>query len=112
MSIQTKSDGNTTVVSVSGRLDAVTAPLYEKAVRQLVEGGADRVVIDMRELTYISSAGIGELLVTANLLKEKGGSFCLANVAENVGSVLEMCGIGDLLQRHASVEDALAALPK
>jgi anti-anti-sigma regulatory factor len=39
MTIQTKQHGNIPVVSVSGRLDGVTAPEYEKTVRELIAGG-------------------------------------------------------------------------
>ena len=110
MAIQVKKDGNSAVVSVSGRLDAVTGPEYERTVRELIEGGTNRLVADFDELSYISSAGLGELILTSKLLKEKNGRFCVANVHGNVQSVFEMCGIGKLLQVHQSVADALAAL--
>jgi anti-anti-sigma factor len=110
MTIQTKQHGNIPVVSVSGRLDGVTAPEYEKTVRELIAGGTTRLVVDFDQLNYISSAGLGEIIVTLKLLKEKNGDFCMANVHGNVLSVFEMCGLGKLLKMHASVADALAAL--
>jgi anti-anti-sigma factor len=110
MAIETRKAGNSVVVSVSGRLDAVTAPAYEKAVRGLVEDGATRMVVDFEQLDYISSAGLGELIVTLKLLKEKGGQLAVANVRGNVLSVFEMCGIQKLLGIHNSVADALAAV--
>src|SRR5262245_5872959 len=100
MAIQTKRDGDTAVVSVSGRLDVVTAPEYEKTVRELIGQGATRVVVDFQDLTYISSAGIGEVILTSKLLQEKGGQFGLANVRGNVLSVFEMCGITGVLKMH------------
>jgi len=112
MAIQTKQDGSTVVVSVSGRLDAVTGPEYEKTLRELIAGGATSVVVDFDELKYISSAGLGELLVTAKLLKEKDGRFGVANVRGNVLSVFQMCGIGKLLKVHDSVAEALADAKK
>src|SRR5437667_4007479 len=110
MTIQTARHGGISVVSVSGRLDGVTAPEYERTVRELIDGGTTRVVLDFDQLEYISSVGLGELLVTAKLLKEKDGQFCVANVHGNVLSVFEMCGIGKLLKIHPSVAEALAAL--
>ncbi len=110
MPIETKREGNTAVVSVSGRLDAVTAPQYKTTIWHLVDSGATRVVMDLNDLHYVSSAGLAELLVAANLLQQHGGQFCLANVQANVGSVFEMCGVADMLKIHRSVADALAAL--
>ena len=110
MAIQSKRDGNTAVISVSGRLDAVTGPEYERTVRALIESGTTRVVVDFKELDYVSSAGLGELILTSKLIEENDGRFCVANVHGNVLSVFKMCGIGSLLQIHHSVADALAAL--
>jgi anti-anti-sigma factor len=110
MAIQTKKEGNHAVMSVSGRLDAVTAPQFQKALREVVESGTTRVVVDFSELHYLSSAGVGELLVASNLAKDKGGRLLLANVPRNVVQVFEMCGIASLLQTHNSVADALAAI--
>src|SRR3954462_6975299 len=102
-------NGNTTVVSVSGRLDAVTTPQYEKAVRELINRGTANVVVDFAELEYISSAGLGGLILTSKLLKEKNGRLGVANAGGNVLSVFEMCGIRNLLHIYNSVADALAA---
>jgi stage II sporulation protein AA (anti-sigma F factor antagonist) len=110
MEIQTIRNGRMMVVSVSGRLDGVTGPQYQTQMRELIESGTNRIVIDLSELNYISSAGLSKLVITANLLKEKKGQFCLSNIHGNVGSVFEMCGIGKMLKIYPTVADALAAL--
>ena len=108
MTIQKKNEGNAVVVSVSGRLDAVTAPEYAKTMQEVLAEGPARIVVDFDQLTYISSSGLGELIVTAKTMKEKQGKLCVANVRGNVLSVFEMCGIGSLLTMSPSVADALA----
>jgi stage II sporulation protein AA (anti-sigma F factor antagonist) len=110
MAIQTKQEGNTAVVTLSGRLDAVTSPEYRTKLQELIDGGATRVVVDFSALTYMSSAGVGELLVSSNLVRSKQGKMCLANVPKNVVSVFEMCGIKALLDMRPSVEEAVAAV--
>jgi anti-anti-sigma factor len=110
MAIQTKTEGNTAIVSVGGRLDAVTSPEYQKTIEEVVASGATRVVVDFAGLTYMSSAGVGVVLVSANTLKAKNGEFRLANVPKNVVSVFKMCGIEALLKVHGSIDDALAAM--
>jgi anti-anti-sigma factor len=109
MAIQSRQEGNATVVTVAGRLDSVTGPDYRRILQEVMGLGATRVVVDLQGLTYISSAGVGELLLSANQMTAKGGQLCLASVPANILSVLKMCGIDGLLPRHASVEEALAA---
>ena len=110
MAIHAKQDGDTTVISVSGRSDAVTAPEYRATTRDLIESGARSIVVDCEGLDYISSAGLGELLAGAQFLAEKGGRLSVANVDGTVMAVFEMCGVDRMLPIRGSVADAIAAI--
>lgn len=110
MDLQTTIENNATVVTISGRLDAVTAPEYEKKIREMIAGGANDFVVDFAQLDYISSAGLRALLLMAKLLKEKNGNVCFANVNGNVRSVFEMSGFASLFKMEDSVAEALATL--
>lgn len=110
MEIQTKNEANATVLTITGRLDAVTAPEYEKKVREMIEGGDTRFVIDFAHLDYISSAGLRGLLVTAKLLKTKGGQVRFASVAGTVKEVFDISGFGSIFQMDDTVAASLAAL--
>ena len=110
MEIQIEQSGDAWVVSVTGKLDALSAGDYEKAVNQLVADGKTRLVVNFAELSYISSAGLRVLLSTAKQLKPKGGLALFANVHGNVLEVFEMTGFSTILGLHDSVDAALAAL--
>lgn len=110
MDLQTTIENNAIVVTISGRLDAVTAPEYEKRVREMIASGNNDFVVDFAQLDYISSAGLRALLLMAKLLKEKNGNVCFANVDGNVRSVFEMSGFAALFKMENSVADALATL--
>lgn len=110
MDLQTQEEGKTIVVMISGRLDAVTAPEYEKSIRDMIDGGNSEFVVDFDQLDYISSAGLRALLLMAKLLKEKGGQVCFANVKGNVRSVFKMSGFTSLFKIENSVAEALTAL--
>lgn len=110
MEIQVQETGNAWVVAVAGKLDAVSAGDYEKAVRQLITDGKTRFVIDFAELSYISSAGLRVLLSTAKQLKPIGGVVCFANLQDNVREVFEMTGFSSILGIHPSVDAALAGM--
>jgi anti-anti-sigma factor len=110
MDLQARTEGNAVVVTLSGRLDAVTAPEFEKSIRDLIDSGNSRIVVDFEQLDYISSAGLRGLLLMAKLLNAKSGHACLANVTGNVKSVFDMCGFCSMFKIENSVAEALAAI--
>jgi len=110
MEIQVKESGKACVVSVAGKLDAVSAGDYEKAISQLINDGKTHFVVDFANLSYISSAGLRVLLSTAKQLKPKGGTVVFANLQENVREVFEMTGFSSILGIHPSLEAAISAL--
>lgn len=110
MEIQTHSSGAATVVVLAGKLDTVTAPAFEKRIREVIGTGAVRLVLDLSAIEYISSAGLRGLLVMSKLLKEKQGRACLVGVKGNVRSVFEMSGFLTFFRVEETVEAAVAAL--
>ena len=110
MELVTKKEANATVVSVTGRLDAITTPEYEKKLRELILGGEKFLVINFEKLDYISSAGLRGLLLTAKQLKAVSGQVRFAHVAGPVKEVFDMSGFGSIFQIDASVAEALSAL--
>jgi anti-anti-sigma factor len=110
MELLTRKEASTTVVTVTGRLDAITTPEYEKKILELIQSGDTLFVIDFEKLDYISSAGLRGLLVTAKQLKAKSGQVRFANVSGPVKEVFDMSGFGSIFQSDPSVADALAAL--
>lgn len=110
MTIQTTKEANATVLTIAGRMDAVTAPEYEKALNEQIAAGETAFVIDFQGLEYISSAGLRALLATAKLLKTKNGQIRLANVLGTVREVFDISGFGSIFQIQDSVSAALADL--
>jgi stage II sporulation protein AA (anti-sigma F factor antagonist) len=110
MDIQTKKEANTIIVTVSGKLDAVTTPEYDNVLNELINSGESTFVVDFDALDYISSAGLRGLLVMAKQLKGKGGQVRFANVKGTVKEVFEISGFGSIFNIDDSVVTALAKL--
>lgn len=110
MEIQTTKEANANVLTISGRMDAVTAPEFEKVIKQLIEEGNKGFVVDFKGLDYISSAGLRALLATAKLLKGKGGQIRFANITGTVKEVFDISGFGSIFQMHDSVAAAVAEI--
>ena len=95
MTIEIVKGKEETVLMISGRLDTNTAPVLEKTIREDIRENAT-LVLDMKELEYISSAGL-RVLLSAQKRMQKSGSMKLKNVNEEVMEVLEMTGFADIL---------------
>ena len=101
-----------TVLSITGRMDAVTAPEIEKGLSALVDNGEKRLIIDLKDLEYISSAGLRSLLVLAKRLKREEGNMVFANLQGHVMEVFRVSGFYALFTICDSVDDALGRLGK
>lgn len=108
MDILSTKEANATVVTITGRMDAVTTPEYEKTINEIIAAGETFFVVDLGCLDYISSAGLRGLLFTAKLLKGKGGKIRFANVKGTVKEVFDISGFGSIFQMDDSLAAALA----
>jgi len=97
------------VAALKGRLDTATAPAAEGKLLGMLEGGA-KVVADLAEVHYVSSAGLRVLLKAAKQAKAAGGSFAVASPQAPVREVLEISGFDKILSIHPSRDAAVAGL--
>jgi anti-anti-sigma factor len=110
MQFDVKKEESRTVVVISGRMDAVTAPEAEKGFSAVVDGGVKEMAIDLKDLEYISSAGLRSLLALAKRLKTEQGSMVFANLQGHVMEVFKISGFYSLFTICDSVEEALSRL--
>ena len=95
MTMEIKKNVEATVIAVVGRLDTTSAPALEKAINEDI-GDAKNLVLDLKGVQYISSAGL-RVLLGAQKKMQKIGSMKVTNVCEAVMEVLEMTGFADIL---------------
>ena len=107
MEIETRKEKNTTIVKVTGKMDAVSSPEFEKKLLELMGEGEKDFVIDLAGLDYISSAGLRVILATAKRLKEKEGKILLASLKDMVKEVFEISGFSAIIPIYESVDSAL-----
>ena len=96
MTIEIKNKGTVTEIELTGRLDTSTAPVLDKTILDEVSENAN-LILDLKELEYISSAGL-RVLLSAQKRMHKRGSMKLRNVCEEVMDVFEMTGFADILE--------------
>ena len=95
MTIEIKRNAEETTIKLVGRLDTTTAPALDKTINEDI-AGTKNLVLDIKELEYISSAGL-RVLLGAQKKMQKIGSMKVTNVREEVMEVFEMTGFADIL---------------
>ena len=90
--IERSDDSGIRILALDGYLDAHTAPQFENAIHDEMQGGHQRLVIDCSRLTYISSAGLGVFMSFIEELREVGGDIKLAAITPKVFQVFEVLG--------------------
>ena len=78
-------------------------------VRQLVEGGTRKLLIDLAAVTYIDSASIGCLMDIYRLMQDRGGAVKVAGVQPRVETMISMTGVHKLIDLHREEAAALQA---
>lgn len=95
MTIEIKRSAGETVIEIAGRLDTTTAPALEKTINENL-GETKNLVLNVKGLEYISSAGL-RVLLGAQKKMQKLGSMKVTHVREEVMEVFEMTGFADIL---------------
>jgi anti-sigma B factor antagonist len=95
MTIEIKRNAEETVIELAGRLDTITAPALDKTISDDI-GDTKNLVLNLKNLEYISSAGL-RVLLSAQKKMQKIGSMKVTNVCEEVMEVFEMTGFADIL---------------
>ena len=95
MTLEIKRNAEETIVKLVGRLDTITAPALDKTINEDI-ADAKNLILDLKELEYISSAGL-RVLLSAQKKYGKLGYLKVINVCEEILSVFEMTGFADIL---------------
>ena len=96
MTIEMKKNMEETILEITGRLDTTTAPVLDKTINEELKN-VENLVLDLKGLEYISSAGL-RVLLNAQKKMQRVGSMKLKNVSEAVMDVFEMTGFADILE--------------
>ena len=110
--VERSEQGDAVVLALDGFLDAHTAPQFENAISDEVAAGHLRLIADCRNLSYISSAGLGVFMSFIEEIREKGGDIKLSGITPKVYQVFEVLGFHELFDIVDGVEAALALFAK
>ncbi|MFZ0005190.1 MAG: STAS domain-containing protein [Methanoregula sp.] len=112
MDITTTTHDTAAILTVKGRVDALTAGDLESAINTIIDKGDRCIILDFSGLTYISSGGLRVLLATAKKLQNNGDRFMLCGLSIDVQKVMNLAGFTAIFSIYSSASEALDAVKK
>jgi anti-anti-sigma factor len=97
----------TAVVHLDGRLDLVSAGETKRRLVEAVEGGQRRLVVDMADVDFVDSSGLGAIIGVLKAARQAGGDVRIARPTSQLQSILELTMLDRVLRPYETVEEAL-----
>lgn len=95
------------LVAASGRIDSYSAPQLADVLDSFTNDGDYNLVLSLKDVDFISSAGLRVLISTQKTCKNKNGELVLSEISERVNSALELAGFNTLFKMFNQDIDAV-----
>ncbi len=106
MEITTREQDGITIIDISGRLDASNSKEAENTILA-AEGEGSKILLNLEDLEYISSAGLRVLLLSAKKARTTHGKFCIVALTESVMDVFDISGFSAIFEIADNVEEGI-----
>ena len=110
MEITATQEQDCAVLTLSGRMDATTTMDFDNAAQTMLKEGHTRILVDLKDLVYMSSAGLRSLLSLAKAVKSAQGCLCFCCLQPMVAEVFRISGFDRMLSVYAEREEGIAKL--
>lgn len=98
---------NVTVVDLEGKMNTSTSTEADAFLSQLVQGGSNRLLMNMQGIDYISSSGLRVILATGKKVGSAGGKLVFCNLNTSVGEVFRVSGFDTIFPVFETEQEAL-----
>mgnify|MGYP005824166069 CR=1 FL=1 len=109
LSLSTRTEGDRTIVEVGGEIDVYTAPKLREQLVDLVADGHYHLIVDMHNVEFLDSTGLGVLVGGLKRVRSHDGSLHLVCSQERILKIFRITGLTKVFPIHATVEEAVAA---
>jgi anti-anti-sigma factor len=110
MDISEDRKADAVVLALSGKLDATTAKTFEDRILGVINSGAQRLVVDLALLEYVSSSGLRVFLLAAKRLQATDGKIAMCGLQDHVRQVFDLAGFSSILSIYGSRDEAIKGL--
>jgi anti-sigma B factor antagonist len=106
--IVTDNTQSVSIMNVKGRVDSNTAPELDSALENLLKNEKNKIVLNLKAVDYLSSAGLRALVKALKEAQQSGGDLHLAAVSEPIEVVLRTVGMLQMFKMYSSEQEAMA----
>lgn len=106
LKVSQRVEGTEATVRVSGELDMHTAPDLDDVLVEVIDGGAERVVVDLSGLDFLDSTGLATILAGHQRITAKGGSLTLDGPSRYIIKMLDITGLDKVFEVRVSPKAA------
>jgi len=107
MEIEFKDIGEHKIVQVSGEVDLYNVSELKKALFSITDGKSKSVVVDLKNVNYMDSSGIGALVAGQKKMKAHSGTFALINIHDDVLNILKLATLDKFFKIYESDDELL-----
>jgi anti-anti-sigma factor len=111
MELKVDKKSGITVIEIIGDLDGTSAETAQKEISENITPGCS-LIFNMEKCTFISSAGLRVLLVSAKQIKRENGKGALAGLSGDIKDVMEMTGFDHIFNNYDTISKAIEAVRK
>ena len=108
LTLSTREVGGRTVVAVGGEIDVYTAPKLRDTITELVAAGTYHLIVDMQDVEFLDSTGLGVLVGGLKKVRAHDGSLELVCTADRLLKIFKITGLAKVFVIHDSADAALA----
>lgn len=108
LSIETDNTQTISVMKVKGRVDSETAPELDDALTKLLQNNRNKIVLNLQDVNYMSSAGLRAMVKAYQSANKTGGDVRLAAVSEPIEVILRTVGMLQMFKMFSTSEEAAA----
>ncbi|MDR1314315.1 MAG: STAS domain-containing protein [Deltaproteobacteria bacterium] len=108
MQVNTADKGDYTLMTVSGRMDATSSPLFDEAAKALGASPPNHVLVDLRRLVFVSSSGLRSFLALAKSVQKAGNKTAFCSLSSMAEDVFKIAGFMSILKIYPDEASAAA----
>lgn len=108
LQINTEVNGQVALLQIGGEVDMYSSPEARKAIMEVVKQKIPKLIVDLKEVSYMDSSGVATLIEGLQMCHKYNGNLLIAGLRDNVREVFELTRLDKIFQIYQDVDAALA----
>lgn len=110
LTVEGERKSGTLIAKASGRIDGSNAREFQDSLESFLQGDASSLILDLENLSYISSAGLRVILLVSKKLQRSSAHFGVCSLSVSINEVFQISGFDKIIQTYRTQADALSAV--